>query len=169
MSLEVWREIPGTRGGYSASSLGRVRSNDRITTSGRKWRGKILTPSTRRDGYLSVSTWTDGKQKTYLVHRAVLLAFRGPCPAGHEGLHRDGDRSNNALSNLAWGTHSENQHDQVRHGMHVNAAKEKCPSGHPYTDENTYWYPGKPHRGCRACRRVHAANHQAKTRSRSNA
>jgi hypothetical protein len=34
-----------------------------------------------------------------------------------------------------------------------NAAKTYCPSGHPYTDDNTYRYPDGRRR-CIACRRI---------------
>jgi len=32
----------------------------------------------------------------------------------------------------------------------LNAAKTRCPSGHPYDEENTYWSPAG-HRLCRKC------------------
>jgi hypothetical protein len=51
------------------------------------------------------------------VHHLVLEAFVGPCPPGQEARHvNDNDRANNALSNLAWGTHRENCADRDRHG-----------------------------------------------------
>src|SRR5579885_1363956 len=45
---------------------------------------------------------------------------------------------NNRLTNLSWGTHSENQFDQVAHGTHHHAAKDRCPAGHAYDAANTY-------------------------------
>jgi hypothetical protein len=112
----------------------------------------MLKLTKRYDGYQSVSLWREGEQSTALVHRLVLFAFAGPPEDLDEALHRDGDRTNNTASNLTWGTHSDNQLDQVAHGMHANASKTHCPQGHPYTPENTYVYPGKPHRMCRTCR-----------------
>lgn len=52
----------------------------------------------------------------------VLRAFVGEPPAGHECRHLDGDRQNNALDNLAWGTRAENVADTIRHGRHSNRA-----------------------------------------------
>jgi hypothetical protein len=54
----------------------------------------------------------EGKQKPMLVHRAVALAFLGEPPAGHECRHLNGDRTDNRLVNLAWGTRTENQRDR---------------------------------------------------------
>lgn len=150
---ENWRAIPGHEGSYEVSDLGRVRSLDRITDRGRRWRGRMMTPYPMRNGYLIVTLWRQGKQRTWLVHRLVLSAFVGLPAEGDEGLHRDGDQTNNTLANLAWGTHSDNQFDQVAHGTHAHASKTECPQGHAFTEENTYFYPGKPHRACRTCRR----------------
>jgi hypothetical protein len=107
-------------------------------------------------GYQVVTLWRDGSQRTHLVHRLVLTAFVGPAPEGIEGRHGVEGPGNNELTNLAWGTHSENQFDQVAHGTHANASKDVCPSGHEYTAANTYVYPGRAHRGCRECRRINA-------------
>lgn len=154
MSEERWVPIPGYEG-YEVSDLGRVRS----------WRARwaprtsplVLAPGVQRDGYLRVNLHTtrDGKpyQKPYSVHALVLLAFKGP---RHEGLicrHIDGNQKNNALSNLAYGTHSENNLDAVAHGTHVMANRTHCPAGHPYDEANTAHTNGR--RRCLACRRVY--------------
>jgi hypothetical protein len=159
---EKWLAVPGYVGAYEVSSLGRVRSLNRITDRGRRWRGRLMTPSVMDNGYHTVTLWRNGAQKSALVHRLVLSAFVGTPPEGHEGLHRDGNRSNNRLENLSWGTHSENQFDQVAHGTHPNAAKTHCPLGHPFTPENTYSYPNKKHRACRICRREYARRNALK-------
>lgn len=56
------------------------------------------------------------QRRVFRVHRLVMLAFVGECPQGHEVRHLDGDSSNAALANLAYGTRSENARDTVRHG-----------------------------------------------------
>jgi len=155
---ERWLPVVGYEGEYEVSSLGRVMSLDRITQKGRKWRGRMMTPAPMPRGYLVVTLWGDGKQRTRTIHRLVLAAFVGPAPKGAETLHGDGDPANNRLENLQWGTHAENQADQLRHGTHYRAATTHCPSGHPYDEANTYVYPGTPHRACRKCR---AANMRA--------
>lgn len=88
----------------------------------------------------------------YLLHRLVLLAFRGPCPEGQEGRHLDGNPLNWHLSNLEWATHTVNVRDQQRHGTNHNARKTHCKRGHPFDSTNTYRAPSTPSsRMCRAC------------------
>lgn len=52
------------------------------------------------------------------IHRLVCETFHGP---RHVMVvrHLDGDRKNNRLSNLAWGTPLENSEDQARHGTRM--------------------------------------------------
>ncbi len=101
---EQWRPVPRFPG-YLVSSLGRV-------YSGRS--GKCLAPQASNKGYLRVALRRDGETHLRHVHRLVLVAYVGPCPDGHESLHHDDDPSNNRLTNLRWGTRSENRHDAVR-------------------------------------------------------
>lgn len=65
--------------------------------------------------------------------------------------HLDGDESNPRLSNLVYGTPSQNNHDRVRHGTHPEVNKTHCRYGHPYDTLNTY-RQSKGGRGCRTCR-----------------
>jgi DNA invertase Pin-like site-specific DNA recombinase len=50
------------------------------------------------------------------VHQLVLLTFVGPLPEGQEVRHLNGDRSDNRLENLCYGTRKENANDAVEHG-----------------------------------------------------
>jgi len=58
----------------------------------------------------------DGCRGEHLVHRLVLEAFKGPCPAGLECCHDNDIGNDNRVSNLRWGTRSSNRHDCVRNG-----------------------------------------------------
>lgn len=70
-----------------------------------------------RDGYSTVNLpATDGKKAIRRIHRLVLGAFEGPGRSGCIACHKDGDRLNNALTNLYWGTHQTNSDDAVKHG-----------------------------------------------------
>lgn len=114
---EQWKQIPGYPG-YEVSDQGRVRSVDRYveTSNGQRrfYRGQMLRPGRMNEqGHVSVAL---GKRNSVCVHVAVLTAFKGPCPPGCEGLHGDGDGSNNRLTNLRWGTRSENNRDITRAG-----------------------------------------------------
>ncbi len=51
-----------------------------------------------------------------LGHTAVLLAWVGPAPAGHEGRHVNGDTIDNRAENLTWSTHAVNIADKHAHG-----------------------------------------------------
>jgi len=119
---EQWRSIPGYEGLYEVSSLGRVRSLDRIlyTIRGdrRRYKGRVLKPypiSTYRN-YLAVAlcAW-GGEQGRYTVHSLVLSAFRGPRPEGLEARHLNGDSMDNRSTNLVYGTREENVEDRIRH------------------------------------------------------
>ena len=114
------RPIPG-RPGYFArrdgsiwsTVWGRSRENASSTFEPRQLR-PIISYGT---GYPFV--WLkcpDGILRRCLIHRLVLLAFRGDPPRGHVGRHLDGTRTNNRLSNLRWGTPTENSRDKARHG-----------------------------------------------------
>lgn len=76
-----------------------------------------LTPAPARNGYMRVTLSREGRgQSSPTVHRLVLVAFVGPPPDGMEACHNDGDRSNNALSNLRWDTRKANLNDRAGHG-----------------------------------------------------
>lgn len=150
---ESWLDVPDWLG-YQVSSLGRVR-----TLKGRSPR--ILAGNTRRWGYQWMHLFNDGRKRAIAVHTLVLLAFVGPRPEGMECRHLDGDPTNNRPTNLAWGTHTENNRDRVRHGTHHNAAKMKCDAGHDFTPENTYLRPDGKGRQCRTCSSLRGAARRA--------
>lgn len=61
--------------------------------------------------------WKEGGgYEDHKVHILVLEAFVGPRPDGMVGRHRNDDTTNNALTNLCWGTRVENVQDAVRNG-----------------------------------------------------
>lgn len=119
---EVWLDVPGFEGAYQVSSDGRVAALSRTavvkTRAGtyvRSKKGGLLRPTlNRKTGYLSVCL---SGQKRFTVAALVLRAFRGPRPDGQECLHRDGDKTNNALANLRYGTRLENVADAIAHGQ----------------------------------------------------
>jgi hypothetical protein len=68
---------------------------------------------------------SDGHTEKAYLHRLICEAFHGPCPPGMECRHLDGDKTNNAANNLAWGTRDENTSDRTRHG--TNPVGERNP------------------------------------------
>jgi hypothetical protein len=78
---------------------------------------KQLKSSPSYGGYLKVALCNaPRKPRTRHVHALILETFVGPKPSNKECRHLDGDNTNNALSNLCWGTPQENHADAVRHG-----------------------------------------------------
>lgn len=138
---EEWRPVVGHEGAYEVSNLGRVRSRVRNPN------GRIMSGAVNSSGRIQVKL----AGKLTQVHRVVMEAFVGPVPDGLEVLHWDDDPTNNALSNLRYGTRGENLHDLVRNGKHFQANKVECPHGHPYSAENTRRSRGK--RICITCSR----------------
>ncbi len=102
---ESWADIPGFTG-YQASTHGNVRGPQ----------GQLATCPNPRSGRPTVTRWHSGDPKTQFVHRLVLMAHQPTEDASLEVCHRNGDKTDNRLANLRWGTRSENQREKVRHG-----------------------------------------------------
>jgi NUMOD4 motif/HNH endonuclease len=146
-STERWAPIPGYEGLYEASTLGRIWS---IHRPGVGKTGRILKQPLNASRYPFVNLSKGGKTWPWTVHRLVMLAFAGPPPPGQEVRHKDGNRANPALSNLEYGTRSENVRDTLRHGTNYWANKTHCKYGHEFTPQNTY-VNSKGSRECRTC------------------
>jgi hypothetical protein len=84
--MEIWKGVNG----WKVSDLGRV------------WGARIgpFTPlSEDHGGYLKVT----GNRKSAAVHRLVCIAFHGAPPSPkHTVDHKNRDRANNHVDNLAW-------------------------------------------------------------------
>jgi hypothetical protein len=155
--VENWKPVAGAAGRYEVSDQGRVKS-----LVGRKER--LLKPGVHpRSGHRLVSLAIErGTAKAFWVHRLVLEAFVGPCPAEREACHNDGDPGNNNVGNLRWGTRSENRKDSVNHGTHQHAKKTHCPQGHAY--DRVYTRRTGPKAGAtfRACSRCDSLRNRKK-------
>jgi hypothetical protein len=141
---EEWRDVPGFPG-YEVSSLGRVRSVDRIIAhrsgeGARRLRGKVLAPSSNGPhGYLSVML---GAGTRRYVHRLVASAFIGSID-GMDVDHADANPANNAASNLAIMLHADNLRAMSDRRTH-------CANGHELRLENET-QRGRSRRACRTC------------------
>lgn len=102
----VWMPVPDWEDLYEVSNFGDVRNK----------KMEILKPATNR-GYRHVALCRNGFNKTSYLHRVVLEAFCGPPPfEGAECCHNNGNRGDNKLTNLRWGSRKENCEDRARHG-----------------------------------------------------
>ena len=105
---EVWQPVRGYEGLYEVSDTGRVKGP----------RGP-RKPIFHYKGYLWVDLRCRGTHKWFYIHRLVATHFipnPNQCPQVN---HKDGNKTNNAVSNLEWCTASENNIHAVRlFGLH---------------------------------------------------
>ena len=66
--------------------------------------------------YPKVYLYKEGKRKHCTVHVLMMLTFVGERVPGLQIRHKDGNPANIHLSNLCYGTPSENIEDQATHG-----------------------------------------------------
>lgn len=109
------KTVPGASH-YSLNRAGQLFSdnpNSKKVKGVREVKGYIDTT-----GYRRVQIVNDqGTPRRYHLHRLMLLTWVGKCPSSnHQARHLDGNKLNNTLSNLAWGTRKQNQMDRVATG-----------------------------------------------------
>ncbi len=113
---EIWKPVRGFDGFYEVSSLGRVRSIDRIVRQGNKFNrlgGKILNPTPDRYGYLCCTLSCNGYRKQAKVHRMVAEAFIPNPYSKPEIDHINTIHTDNRVDNLRWATHKENNTNPI--------------------------------------------------------
>lgn len=108
-----WREIEGFKQ-YLISDDGRVYS--KITE-------RMLSISTKDNGYQVVGLWKNNKGNSMYVHRLVLLHF-GEGDPKETVNHIDGNKLNNHISNLEWATYGENNKHAIRTGLNTTKHKQ---------------------------------------------
>lgn len=99
----IWKPVPGYPA-FEVSDHGHIR--DAAT--------KHLHKVHKANGYTLTGLGKRGS--TTAVHRLVLAAFVGPAPTGMECRHLNGNKGDNRLKNLCWGSRRENTLDAARHG-----------------------------------------------------
>lgn len=164
---ERWLPVPDWEGLYEVSDHGRVRSLARtiIRSNGRPYSvpERILTERVGSMGYPQVSLCRDNKIRQASVHVLVLEAFDRPRPEGHHACHWDDIKTNNHVSNLRWGTPSDNAQDALRNGHNHYAKRDECINGHPFSGDNLVIHGNA--RRCKTCLRENAARRAKRMRS----
>ena len=111
MKKEIWKDIPEFNGVYQASTLGRIRSVDRMVlvvnpAGGRiyekKNKGVILRVEKDKNGFNYVRLYKEGVKVKLQNHRLVAITFLDN-PKGCKFVKfKDGDRDNPEVTNLEW-------------------------------------------------------------------
>lgn len=99
---EIWKIIEGTNNHYEVSNLGNVRCD-----------GKLVSTEVEQTGYVKVRISLIFGTRWFSLHRVVAVYF---CenPGNKEQVnHIDGNKENNAASNLEWVTNTENQRHRI--------------------------------------------------------
>lgn len=125
---EVWKAVPGFKGIYEVSNMGRIRSVDRYllrrasNRMGECWfycKGVIKSQrKTKKCQYLSVDICNKrGGNMTIMTHRLVAKVFvknpqNKPCVN-----HKDANKLNNKADNLEWCTYKENSQHAKEMGL----------------------------------------------------
>ncbi len=151
--MELWRPIPGCDS-YEVSDHGWVRSP----------RG-LLACNPGSGGYRVAYMKIGRRTVARKVSGLVLEAFCGPRPEGMYACHNNGNKTDDRLCNLRWGTPSSNNFDTVRHGRHWASSRDVCKHGHSLIDEaNVIREPSRIRtRICRACRLRNQKKAEAKS------
>lgn len=104
---EQWKDIVNFENMYMISDLGRVWS----AVSNR-----YLSTPPNKYGYLHFCLSKDNKQYTKKVHTEMAKAFLGEMLPGQHVKHINGDKTDNRLENLAYGTSKQNMDDMRQPG-----------------------------------------------------
>jgi HNH endonuclease len=113
MTTEIFVELKQFPG-YRISNQGVLqscRNHGKLTND---WR--TLNKKPDKTGYTTIMLSCNSKKIYKRLHTLVMLAFIGPCPAGMEVCHNNGNRTDNRLANLRYDTRKHNHDDTLRHG-----------------------------------------------------
>ena len=129
MENEIWKEYPNNSN-YVISNLGRVYSKPRLSKAGHKLKGKILSESKDKYGYIVVSINSRPRYK----HQLVAETYLGHKPCGYKLVvnHINFDILDNKVDNLEIVTARENSNRK-----HLKSSSEFV--GVSWYNQNNKW------------------------------
>lgn len=123
MKEEIWKDIEGYEGLYQVSNLGRVKRMRFINKNTNIEKERIKSQKIRKDGYLEVALYKNGKGKYIQVHRLVAKSFIPNPKKLPQVNHIDGNKENNCVDNLEWVTNKENVTHAIKTGLQNNSGE----------------------------------------------
>lgn len=105
-----WAPVTGYDREYTISDAGTIISS---------YHGREMRPWFQKQGYRLIKLRKNGCDVACVVHRLVWEAFNGAIPPGLEINHKNGNKSDNRLSNLELVTSSENSRHAFETGLQI--------------------------------------------------
>lgn len=109
LNNEEWKVFPEFPD-YECSNTGFIRN---IKTK------RVLKSFNINSGYLCIQLYNKGYSKRYLVHRVIASTWVPNPNTYSEVNHLDGNKHNNAVSNLEWCTSSDNKQHAWKLGLYT--------------------------------------------------
>ena len=130
---EEWKDVVGYEGLYAISTLGNIKSLLRRTNAlkqgKRLLKEKYMSPVCNRYGYLYLNLWKNKKRQTVTIHRLVAETFVPNLQNLPMVNHKDGNKTNNCVTNLEWCDQSYNERHKIYNlgkSTHLGLRAIKC-------------------------------------------
>lgn len=123
---ERWKDMPGYEGRYQVSDQGRVKAlsfMQRWRHGLRRVRERIIAQQGINSGYQIVHLHLDNARTAKTVHRLVAEAFCSGAGPALDVNHIDGNKKNNAATNLEWLGRTANHDHAVGLGLNTAAIR----------------------------------------------
>lgn len=132
MDKEIWKDIPEYEGLYQASTLGKVKSLEKMHWNRFQYfaqKERILKPRYDKKGYVVYALFKDGKRKDIKGHRIIAITFLKNESNKPQINHINGIKDDNRVCNLEWCTNQENQIHAFKNGLN----KKRYGKENPYS------------------------------------
>lgn len=84
---------------------------------------KFKKPFTDKAGYVRIQLYQNNKKKNYYLHRLIANTYLPNYDSNLQVNHKDGNKSNNNITNLEWVTPKEN----IKHSLNNKLRKKYYP------------------------------------------